>query len=386
MGELTYSPLSKGQEDDRLEVATGLPSRGSDRHERMIDSDLSYFQPPSLARRSLQSVQGVLGHTALGPWYAKRCGYTGAVILVYHSIANERTARWIDPAKRQAPSFFKRQMQFLARHRNVVPLGTVVDALEEGDVLPPGTVSITFDDGYRDNLSEAFPILAAFNLPATVFVPTRHIDDREPPWINRLYTAIVYRRRQFLKLSDPIVFSGKLSTSKECSVAYREISRQLVLLEYEARKDCLTEIAWQLGADPIPCSIGMNWSDVRESLARFPGVEFGSHTVTHMDMSRSSPEAVDRELIESKASIESALDRSIGLFAYPYSRVGDGDERRVAAAGYQAAFSGAEATRIQAGCSVYRIPRSDAPRSMGQLALLTSGAFPEISLRLLGHA
>lgn len=67
---------------------------------------------------------------------------------------------------------FEAQMRFLARWRNVVSL----DAILDGE--PPGrrpAVAITFDDGYRNVLRKAAPILARFAFPATVFVPTKWI-------------------------------------------------------------------------------------------------------------------------------------------------------------------------------------------------------------------
>ena len=350
------------------------------------DGNLSYLQPPSLARRSLARFQDVLGRFSAGEWYAKQQRLSGAVILVYHSVADGASSRWIDPAKRISLGSFKRQMQFLARHRKVVPLWRVVESLRSGKPLPAGSVAITFDDGYRDNLTEAFPVLAALGLPATVFIPSQHIEDRDPPWINRLYSAIVHRKAARLKLEHVVSFDGRLETVAQCAAAYVELSKELFALDYEPRKTVLAEIARQLDSDPIPVPIGMNWSDVRESIARYPGIEFGSHTVTHLDMSSAMPEVVSSELVRAKDSIETAIDKQVRYFAYPYSRVGKGDEARVAAAGYDAGFAGAEKTRVETDCCEYRIPRMDAPHSLGKLALVTSGAFPEISLSLFGHA
>jgi peptidoglycan/xylan/chitin deacetylase (PgdA/CDA1 family) len=277
-------------------------------------------------------------------------------------------------------------MAFLARHRNVLPLDRFVEALKEGEPLPAGSVAITFDDGYLDNLTEAFPILSEFGLSATVFLPSRNIDEQEPPWINRLYSAIVHRRRSQLSISHGVNFTGSLQTAADCDRAYLELSRELVSLDYEPRKLVLNEISRQLDSKRIPIPLGMGWSDVRESLSRYDSIEFGAHTVTHLDMSACSPEIVAKELSEAKASIERATDRPVRFFAYPYSRVGSGDEVRVANAGYQAGFAGDEATRVHHLCNRYRIPRVDAPRSVGKLALITSGAFPEISLDIFGHA
>jgi hypothetical protein len=95
---------------------------------------------------------------------------------------------------------------------------------------------------------------------------------------------------------------------------------------------------------------------------------------------------LQRELAQSKLEIEQHLQEPVEHFAYPYSRVGAGSESLVAAAGYRAAFAGAESVRVGPTSPLFRVPRIDAPASLGRMALITSGAFPELSVRLFNHA
>lgn len=89
-------------------------------------------------------------------------------ILMYHSV--HPGARPENRLSVSADSF-ERQMRFLHEHGyNVVPLTRIRDMLASGERIPPKTVAITLDDGYRDNFRYAFPILRKYNLPATVFV------------------------------------------------------------------------------------------------------------------------------------------------------------------------------------------------------------------------
>jgi peptidoglycan/xylan/chitin deacetylase (PgdA/CDA1 family) len=93
---------------------------------------------------------------------------TRATVLAYHAIGS------CPPSEDRHNLFvgeeaFARQMSFLARRRRVVPLADVVDG-RIGGTKP--VVAITFDDGYRNVLRTAGPILARHGFPATVFVPT----------------------------------------------------------------------------------------------------------------------------------------------------------------------------------------------------------------------
>ncbi len=86
-------------------------------------------------------------------------------VLVYHTIS--APAQPLPARIDVAPERFATHLSWLARNRRVVTLDTIL-AQPERERL----VAITFDDGFRDNLTVALPLLERFNLPCTVFVTT----------------------------------------------------------------------------------------------------------------------------------------------------------------------------------------------------------------------
>ncbi|OFW06405.1 MAG: hypothetical protein A3I61_19835 [Acidobacteria bacterium RIFCSPLOWO2_02_FULL_68_18] len=91
----------------------------------------------------------------------------GVRILCYHRVNEVPWSRLT-----VSTAAFQRQLAYLARHHSVVPLQAVVDAFQNGHVLPRRPVVITFDDGYRDAWLNAVPLLREFRFPATFFVAT----------------------------------------------------------------------------------------------------------------------------------------------------------------------------------------------------------------------
>ena len=87
-------------------------------------------------------------------------------ILVYHTISSpaEPLAGEIDISRER----FERQLQWLSRWHQVVRLDETLGDLSGGSRA--GGVAITFDDGFRDNLTVALPLLEKFHLPITLFV------------------------------------------------------------------------------------------------------------------------------------------------------------------------------------------------------------------------
>lgn len=110
----------------------------------------------------------------------------GAVILMYHSVADATTNEWIDPANHVPAHVFERQMEFLSAERVVMSLDDLVRALRNNQSLRPGSTIVTFDDGYLDNLTVAAPVQERFRLAATIFLPTGYIDRGENQWVEQV--------------------------------------------------------------------------------------------------------------------------------------------------------------------------------------------------------
>ena len=93
----------------------------------------------------------------------------GTTILMYHACGkpNESASRYVVPARR-----FARQMAWLKWRRNVLSLNEFLCYIRESRLPPPRSVVITFDDGYADVGTIAYPILIRHGFPATVFLVT----------------------------------------------------------------------------------------------------------------------------------------------------------------------------------------------------------------------
>jgi peptidoglycan/xylan/chitin deacetylase (PgdA/CDA1 family) len=74
-----------------------------------------------------------------------------------------------------SPERFEEQIAYLAQHCRVISLAQAVTELTTDRATRPGVV-VTFDDGYRDNLLHALPVLRRYAVPATIFVTTRFCD------------------------------------------------------------------------------------------------------------------------------------------------------------------------------------------------------------------
>jgi len=93
------------------------------------------------------------------------------VCFVYHRFGDERY-----PSTNISSEVFREQLAYLKQNNFTVwNMGKAVDAISNGDVIPPRTVVLTVDDGYRSFYENGLPILEEFGYPATLFVNTANV-------------------------------------------------------------------------------------------------------------------------------------------------------------------------------------------------------------------
>jgi peptidoglycan/xylan/chitin deacetylase (PgdA/CDA1 family) len=102
-------------------------------------------------------------------------GWTGVRILGYHRIDDERCDLSVRPT-----AFRDQMLRLLDAGLTPVRLDRAIDLLRAP--IDGRYVCVTFDDGYRDNLEHAVPVLTELGIPATIYVPTAIIDGRAPYW------------------------------------------------------------------------------------------------------------------------------------------------------------------------------------------------------------
>jgi len=333
----------------------------------------------SLVRKAWQRRRDIAGAAiywlGLGRGYAALSRPEGAIILMYHSVASDDLAPLIDPPNRMSPQYFEKQMAFLAKHRNVISLTDLVSQIESGVTPRAGTVCITFDDGYLDNLTIAAPILERFGLPATLFLPTAYIDRAQTQWADELHRSFSSRTLDHLHIPE-IGVHADLAVEEERASSRLRIQRHLLESGYESRSHLLTQLEQQLRpAGPTP-RLTMNWDDVRELVRRYPKFDVGGHSRHHIDL-RTNRSALARDEI---AGCAQDLQRELGVapqhFSFPYGRWHEDTRAMVLAAGWRSAVGASKHLRVGRSTDRYVMSRPDTPNSMTELRFKTSGAYP----------
>ena len=235
---------------------------------------------------------------------------------------------------------FEAHMSYLARHYKVVGMDELSRHLESGDSTE-AVVGITFDDGYLDNYECALPILKRYNLPATIFLTTGHIDSGELLWFEQLAEAVRGTSREYIDLEIDIPRRFWMRTERERLDANAGVFRLLRVMSDGDRRTWLVEVLDQLDAKSCARKSRMlSWDQVRSM--KTSRIDFGGHTVTHPFLSKLTGERAAWEVAECKRRIEEELQSPVGFFAYPNGREEDftaSSKEILRRAGYHAAVT-----------------------------------------------
>lgn len=286
------------------------------------------------------------------------------VVIVYHSINTIQEDR-IRAANIITPESFEAQIQYLASSASIIPLEEYLDHRERGIPLSEKKVVVTFDDGYKDNLTTAAPVLQKYAVPATFFIATNYIGTGTIKWEDRLHCICSRAATEVLSLDLPTGnLALPLGSKEDKSRAIDYLVSLLSHLSQGEREQVLEQVFQTLKAD---CrdqeEVMMTWDDVRE-LAHTPGFAIGSHSAAHQHLTRITPNEVAFEISNSKTLLERELNAPVSLFSYPY---GDYDQAVIQAV-KEAGYSGAVTldygkNNIQS--SPYRLKRVQVPDQVG---------------------
>ena len=273
------------------------------------------------------------------PWIRRR--RRGSVsILLYHRVAPRP-----DPFLPAMPlDVFRAQMDVLARRFNVVSVDRAVRGMVADD-LPERAVAITFDDGYRDNYTHAFPVLRALGLQATVFLTTGAIGSDRRLWHDRVFEAVQATEETVLegfgRNGEPLDLTpGPARAAALDQLLSGLKAHTLAPAQRDARVEQIYATLLPETAAEAPERLMLDWSEVREM--RAGGIDFGAHTVTHPILTQVSDAAARDEIERSKAEIEARIEEPVVGFAYPNGGATDFDERirdHVRAAGFRWALT-----------------------------------------------
>lgn len=327
-----------------------------------------------LRRLILKSIE----FSGLHPYLRRR--RHGALVLAYHGVEEKILDPRIQTVHVSLPRF-EQQMEYLKQNFEVISVNDLTQRLQSGNGLDGNQAVITLDDGYRNNLQIAAPLLDSMELPFSVYVCTQNVGDgrRLPTYLLRSALYLTERpscRVQALNQELPLHSLEERDFSARYLVATLKSSPQPVVESILSDMETLLtperreEIDERFASDAV-----MNWDEVRT--LRDNGVIIASHGKQHCIMhEKQDLDLVRSEVQESRATLERELG-SCKYFAYPNGGPADISQAsilEVEKAGYALGFTCIFGETRQESPRAY-LPRMDADLGFDTFKFFLNSAY-----------
>jgi len=240
------------------------------------------------------------------------------VILTFHRVLDDDSNRKSSslPGIVIREGTFRKLVKYLVQHCDPVHLDGAVLGGEPSKLR----VAITFDDGWRDNYSNALPIAKSFGLPFTVFICPGLVGQNNPFWPEQVSALLSIRGKSPTTIEE-VIEKLKHGSAMDRD-AYLESLRKASSQDYSSTSEI----------DHL-----LSWNEIRSM--RTAGVSFGSHTQTHQILTTIPKKSAATELSQSKSAIESEFGEPCTIFAYPNGDCSSETRQWVADAGYKRALT-----------------------------------------------
>ncbi len=205
---------------------------------------------------------------------------------------------------------------------------------------------LTFDDGYRDQMVHAVPVLVRHQAPFTLYVTPGFAERRARLWWVELEEAVRNADTIDVEIGGTSL-SLRAVTPDEKQAAFTQVYRKLKVCSEEELLHVIGQLAqaWRVDQRQIVDDLCMGWDDI-EALARHPLATIGAHTITHPRLARLSEAEMRTEIGASRSALEDRLARPVIHLAYPVGDAGSAASREFRAA---SAFGFATAVTTRPG-------------------------------------
>ncbi|MGY3615606.1 polysaccharide deacetylase family protein [Bradyrhizobium sp. USDA 10063] len=272
-------------------------------------SDISFLQ------RAQMEFAYFSGYARLRQWQTGGAG----VILRFERVRPRRRERFQPLASREiTPKFLECTIRALERWN--YDIVSIDEACRRAVTLPlPRRFAcLTFDGGYKDVVTDAYPVLSKHGVPFAIYLPTAFPDGLGEAWWLALEKIIARESRVSLVIERSERHFSIAGVAEKYQL-YDFLAKWMRTLTSPDLSVAINDLCKRYGADLAALSRGvsMDWDDIA-TLAADPNVTIGSATVNYPALSNLPDGDAKREMAMGKAVLEAGIRREVRHFAYPF--------------------------------------------------------------------
>ncbi len=276
--------------------------------------------------------------------------YSGRGSVVFmHKIVKDKTDSnrlFLNAANEVTVDYLERLITYLKnKNYRFISLDQLHNELLSSNKSKQKFICFTFDDGYKDNLTLAYPVFKKHNIPFAIYITNCFPNKTASLWWYFIEDILLKNDLIELTINSKLIsFSSKTIEEKEATFfALRNLFLKANKSQLENYRKQLEE-EYSISEKEYVAREALSWKEISE-LSKDSLVTIGCHTANHLPLNQLTKEEVVEEIQVSKKEIEKHINKQVHHFAYPFGTVSEIGKREVEIAKNLSLFKTATTTR-----------------------------------------
>jgi peptidoglycan/xylan/chitin deacetylase (PgdA/CDA1 family) len=286
--------------------------------------------------------------------------------------------------------FLEKMLRYLKEEYDVISLDEMCERLETKIKNKKKFIVITFDDGYKDNLTLAYPIFKKLNIPFTIYVTNCYPNNTGKLWWYMLEDILLENKTiKFVNNNKQLIYNA--NSQKDKDTTFEQIRKIIIESPESKRSKILDQLETQYSKNLLNYvkKESLSWDEIK-TLSEDNLVTIGCHTQNHPALNKLSRVDQLKEILDSKNEIEEKINSSSVHFAYPFGTSNEINETEINIVKSSKRFKTATTTRLgnifkAHKSNLYALPRIQVlgtQQNLSTLDLYICGLIPAIKNKL----
>jgi peptidoglycan/xylan/chitin deacetylase (PgdA/CDA1 family) len=298
-----------------------------------------------------------------------------AFVMLHGVMDTEEASQWQPSRSYLSRKSLNASLSLLSRYFEFISIEDALELIRTNSPLKKNYCILTFDDGLKNNLTHAMPILRKYKAPAVMYVVPGQIAKQEPFWFDRLDYAIQHAIDHIDKIDifdKTIAVSGQSKNRAYCKQLLLKVKSEIFYSNHPEEKvngemnKVISELESASGKSLLdiyqddPWSKLMDWDEIQKA-AHSVDITIGSHTVDHTMLGTVGETEIMNQLDNSKKIIEDNTLKACQHFCFPDGSVPSNPEKYLKQSGYASAVTTKPGLTLPNNFNQYLINRYHMP-------------------------
>ena len=293
-------------------------------------------------------VINVLKYLPINIFFKKLYAGEGSILFMHKVVVKHDNKDRINLMKANEIEVFylEKMLVYLKKKYDLISLDQINERLKNKSKFKKKFIVITFDDGYKDNLTLAYPMFKKHNIPFTIYITNCYPNHTGKLWWYMLEDILLENDYvEFFYQEKLLGFDTK--NKKQKNISFIKI-RELIINATEKEQDLIfnyLEKKYNKTLKDYVKKESLTWEEIKK-ISKDSLVTIGCHTKNHLALNTLSEEEQIEEILTSKTEIEAKIDKVSNHFAYPFGTSNEINEKEVNNLKQTKVFKTATTTRM----------------------------------------